>query len=235
MHAYSLSHLSDPTLLRDLTSLVARDRATTARLLAHLAEVDVRRLYLPAAYPSMYAYCVRELRLSEDAACKRITAARVARQFPAIFQALAEGRLHLSAVVLLAPCLTPGNADGLLAAASHRTRSEIEELLARRFPRSETMGLVEVLPASPLRTEELSAPGRIEVPGPARVEAFTSQHAPAHVPPAAKVTPVAPARFLLQFTIGGDTREKLRHAQELLERHCDVLQPWGRPAASTPG
>src|SRR5438552_8405873 len=64
---YSLSHLSDRALLRDLAALVAHDRATTARLLAHLAEVDERRLYLPAAYPSMFAYCVHELRLSEDA------------------------------------------------------------------------------------------------------------------------------------------------------------------------
>ena len=49
---YSLSHLSDHVLLRDLTALVSEDRATTARLLAHLAEVDARRLYLPAGYPS---------------------------------------------------------------------------------------------------------------------------------------------------------------------------------------
>jgi hypothetical protein len=30
------------------------------------------------------------------------------------------------------------------------------------------------------------------------------------------VTPVAPERFLLQLTIGRETQEKLRHAQELL-------------------
>src|SRR3972149_4403706 len=110
---YFLSHLSDHTLLRDLASLVARDRATTARLLAHLAEVDARKLYLPAAYPSLYAYCVGELGLCEQAAFKRIRAARTARQFPTIFAAVADGRLHLSAVLLLAPYLTPDNAAGL--------------------------------------------------------------------------------------------------------------------------
>src|SRR2546425_5644221 len=162
MRAYSVSHLSDPELLRGLASLVAQDRVTTATLLAHLAEVDARRLYLPAAYPSLYAYCVHELRLSEDAAYKRIQAARAARQFPVIFGALADGRLHLSAVVQLAPYLTPENASDLLAAATHKTKAEIEELLARRFPRPETMALVQALPASPPRTDELSAPGRIE-------------------------------------------------------------------------
>jgi len=54
MKSYRLSHLADQTLLRDLATLVAQDRALTADLLAHLAEVDARRLYLPAAYPSMY-------------------------------------------------------------------------------------------------------------------------------------------------------------------------------------
>jgi len=45
MKSYCLSHLSDYVLLRDLASLAARDRTTTAALLAHIAEVDVRRLY----------------------------------------------------------------------------------------------------------------------------------------------------------------------------------------------
>src|SRR6266487_924932 len=166
MRAYSLSHLSDPELLRGLASLVAQDRVTTATLLAHLAEVDARRLYLPAAYPSMYAYCVHELYLSEDAAYKRITAARAARRFPAIFSALADGRLHLSAVVLLAPYLSLESVDELLAAAAHKTKAEIEELLARRFPRSETMGLVAALAAPRPRTDELSVLERIEAPGP---------------------------------------------------------------------
>ena len=43
MNAYTLSHLSDSVLLRQLTALIARDRATTAALLAHIAEVDDRK------------------------------------------------------------------------------------------------------------------------------------------------------------------------------------------------
>ena len=83
MNDYSLAHLSDGVLLRDLAVLVSQDRATTASLLAHIAEVDARRLYVPAAYPSMYSYCVHELGLSEEAAFKRIHAARAARSRPA--------------------------------------------------------------------------------------------------------------------------------------------------------
>ncbi len=215
MSTYSLSHLSDPTLLRGLAALVARDRATTAALLAHLAEVDARRLYLPAAYPSMYAYCVGELRMSEDAACKRIRVARAARQFPALFAALADGRVNVSAVVLLAPHLTGDTTEELLAAAAHKTKSEVEQLLAQRFPRPELPTVLEAIgpglsPASfpPLtpglatgtpETVASSAPGRMDVPL-----------------PQTRVAPLSRERFALQLTIGQGTHEKLRYAQALL-------------------
>src|SRR6267142_3587633 len=208
MRAYSLSHLSDPELHRGLASLVAQDRATTAALLAHIAEVDARRLYLPAAYPSMFAYCVHELRLSEDAACKRIQAARAARKFPAIFEALADGRLHLGAIVLLAPYLTPENSEDLLAKAAHRTKSDIEELLGTRFPRSEAMGLVVAIPASLPRADGQHAPGHIDFE--------TPQLAPGRVGTRSKPTAAAPERFLLEVTIGRSTQEMLRYAQDLL-------------------
>ena len=128
MRTYELSHVNDAVLLRDLDALVSQERGVLAKVLAHLGEVDARRLYLPAGYPSMYEYCLRKLGWSEQAALKRLRAARTAREFPVIFDALAAGRLHLTAVVLLAPHLTAENAEDLLAAAAHRTKAEIEEL-----------------------------------------------------------------------------------------------------------
>jgi hypothetical protein len=195
---YSLTHLSDGVLLRELNHLVSQERGTTAALLAHMAEVDARRLYLPAAYPSMFAYCVGELRLSEDSAFKRIQVARAGRRFPALFEALAEGRLHLSAAVLLAPHLGDESVDDLIAAASHKRKSEIEELLAERFPRPDVPARVlAIAPAA-------SAP---------------CQLAPGQVPASAgrgSVTPLSPQAFAIQFTISRDTKDKLRHAQALL-------------------
>src|SRR5437867_8464136 len=207
VNPYALSHLSDGALVRGLSALVARERTTTATLLAHLAEVDARRLYLPAAYPSMYAYCVQELRLSEDAAYKHIQAARAARQFPVLFAALADGRLHLSAVVMLAPHLTEETADDLLSAAAHKSKFEIEQLLAERFPR----------PELPARVEAISAPSAYSVPlAPRPVEAPT-QHAPGRVEVSSQrplVTALPAERFGLQLTMSQSTHDKLRYAQE---------------------
>ena len=232
MNRYSLTHIPDPALLRELRTLVAQDRATTALLLAHLAEVDARRLYAPAGHPSMFAYCVAELRLSEDAAFKRIRAARVARQYPGVFTMLADGRLHLSAVVMLAAHLTPENAEGLMAGAAHQSRGGIEQLLAERFPRLDRPDRIEDLVLSP--NVGLSAPGRIGPPdaqpslkpvgfldgqlAPGPVGATEAQLAPGPVAPPARpgVAQLAPGRYAFQFTGSQGTFEKLRYAQALL-------------------
>jgi len=86
-----VDHLSDAVLLRDLGALLERERSTTAELLAHIAEVDLRRLYVPEGYPSMFEYCVGELaplrrrRLQAHHGC---TCGR--RRFPVLFEAVAK-------------------------------------------------------------------------------------------------------------------------------------------------
>src|SRR4249919_3749722 len=121
MKRIPISRLSNDALVRELDESVARDCPHTARQVALIAEVEKRRLYAPAGYPSMYAYCVGRLHLSEDAAYKRIKAARAARKCPAVLAAMAEGRVHLTGVVLLRPHLTAANAEELLRAATHKS------------------------------------------------------------------------------------------------------------------
>jgi 5-methylcytosine-specific restriction endonuclease McrA len=207
MGDYSLSHLSDQTLLHNLAALVARDRVTTAELLAHIAEVDARRLWVPAGHSSMQAYCVEELHLSEDSARRRIHAANTARRVPAMLPALADGRLNLSAVIQLAPWISPQNADELIGAASHKPKSEIEQLIADRFPRLDVPSAVQAVgEAIPVTSsEQKCALERILV---------KSERDPAGLP--AKIEPLAPERHALQCTIAQSTRDKLRFIQELL-------------------
>jgi hypothetical protein len=222
MRASRLEHLSDTDLLRGLRELVGRERAATAALLAHIAEFDARRLYLPAGFASTFDYCVRELGLSEDAAYKRIQAARAGRECPGIYEVLADGRVHLTAVVRLAPHLTPENADELLGAAAGKTKSEIEEWLAGRFPRTDLLPLVEALPAAGSEFRQL-------VPEPVEDPARHTQLVPEPVrsAPAGSVNPQAAKRFALHVTIDQATRDQLRQAQELLSHRIpsgDVAQ-----------
>jgi len=69
-------YLSDHALGRELTAAIAREDVSTAVVLDHIAEYDERRLYRDAGFPSMFAYCVEALHRSEEAAYKRIRAAR---------------------------------------------------------------------------------------------------------------------------------------------------------------
>src|SRR5262245_35613218 len=159
----NLTHLSDDVLSRELSEHVARERRSTATVLAYIAEFDARRLYVPAGYASMHAYCVEGLHLSDDSAYKRIQAARACRRFPALSGAVEEGRLHLAAVCLLAPHLKPENAEELIRVATHRRKSEIEEFLARQFPSKEIPAVVCSVRALPSRPSAQLAPGQVGI------------------------------------------------------------------------
>src|SRR5262245_50581012 len=137
MSAYRLTHLSDAIVRRDLISYSSRDRKLTAILLAHIAEFDARKLFVPDGYPSMFMYSVGELGLSDHDAFLRIRVARTARKFPIIFEYLEDGRLNITSVMLLRPYLGRASAEELLAAAIGKRKSEIQILLAERFPRAD--------------------------------------------------------------------------------------------------
>ncbi|HUQ07188.1 MAG TPA: hypothetical protein VM261_32075 [Kofleriaceae bacterium] len=201
--AYVLDHMSNEKLLRELGSLVAADREATALLLAHLGEVDARTLYRPLAYSTMHEYCVCALRMSEDSAYKRVRAARAARRFPQLFDAIADGRLHLSGVAVLAPHLTDENVDALIAEATHRRKRDIEIIAARLAPRPDVPDAI--LPLSPAAETAPGDGARESAPGP-------------NGDPPARVLPLAPERFGLQVTIDQETRDKLERAKALM-RH----------------
>ena len=244
MSRYAYSHLPNGVLLKELAASISHNQSLTATMLGYLGEVDARKLYVPASYPSMFMYCVREHHMSEDMAYMRIKAARAARRFPAIFPALAEGRLHLTAVVLLAPHLTHGTVDELLAAATHKSIAEIRLLLAHRFPSADVPTRVEATGA-PAATSEIAQPPKSDNPplspvtaiptlepkspngqeqlvskpvGPAVAQDPITGAAPVSVPvpERPRVAPLSPGRFALQLTMGQDTHDLLREAQSLL-------------------
>ena len=59
----NLDRLSDDELLRSLDALVSHSRRVEAGLVAHIGEVERRRLYAREASPSMFAYCRARLHL----------------------------------------------------------------------------------------------------------------------------------------------------------------------------
>jgi hypothetical protein len=155
---WNLSGVSDSHLLRDLNGFVANGGRVDARVVAHLAEVEERRLHLKAAASSLFDYCLRCLGFSESEAFHRITAARLGRRFPVIFELLGARSIHLSALRVLRDHLTQENHRELLAAAAGKSKKEVEALVAALAPRPDVATLLRKLP---VRREAREAPREV--------------------------------------------------------------------------
>ena len=146
MEPKTLAAVPDDELLHRLAELLQQSRRVESEIVEHIAEVDGRRLFAREAAPSMFAYCTDVLHLSEAEAYLRITVARASRRHPVLLRYLAEGRLHLTGMALLAPHLTAENRDALLARAVHKSKREIEELVAEIAPRPDIPEQIRRLP-----------------------------------------------------------------------------------------
>lgn len=155
-----LHALADDELLLRLSALVRDVRRNEAALVAHLAEVDERRLYARSPVPSLFAYCTEVLHFSEPEACLRITVARASRRHPMLLAMLEDGRIHLSGVAVLAPHLTAENRDALLSGAVHRSKRHIEELVAGMAPRADVPDRIRRLPEQKASRQAAVLPGR---------------------------------------------------------------------------
>jgi 5-methylcytosine-specific restriction endonuclease McrA len=216
---HELIRFTDNALLGATSQLSAHDHRTTASLVAHLAEIDVRRLYLALGHPSMFAYVVETLHYSESAAYRRIQAARTARRFPRLFELMAEARLHLAAVCQLAPHLTDENFEELVGAASQRSKVELERWLEVRFA-----------PPLLVAAEPRLVPGRVVPDQPAAHELV-----PGRVPPVVPPIPVPPPAIaphvVLRLALPPAMEARLRYAQALLGHAVpggDPVEVFGR-------
>ncbi|MFH1724496.1 MAG: hypothetical protein ABII00_07730 [Elusimicrobiota bacterium] len=141
--------LPDETLLAQTKALAGRERAGVEKMLRRLAEVDRRRLYEGQGYPSLFAYCVRELRLCEPEAGRRVAACRAARKYPRAFRMLRKGTLHVRTLTLLAPHLCQANHRSLLAQAAGKSTRAVDRLLASLQGRPERLDRIRHLGPAP--------------------------------------------------------------------------------------
>jgi hypothetical protein len=223
--------LSDQDLLARLPLLAGREREGTVELVAHLAALDTRpAVYAAQGYGSLFGYCTQALRLSEDAACNRIEAARACRRFPVILDLLAAGEVTLTSIRLLGRHLTPANHQAVLAKASRRSRREIEALVAELAPRPDVPTSVRKLPTVTATPSGSATPAPVAT-SPEPAPAMAAWPAAFVLTPRPTARPIvqatAPGRYRVQFTIGPETHERLRRMQALLRREI----PDGDPAA----
>lgn len=215
MTTNQISFLSDEALLTETAKAVDLERSTTADILRLLMEVDRRRLYLGLGYSSMFAYCTRALKFSEQAAYDRITASRAARRFPEIVDGLAAGDLTLSSVNRMAPHLSDDDGSAIIAEARGLSTREVERLVANLHPAPSVPSSVRALPsvASAPTLEFAVAAPFVEAPA---LPTVATPPKPEKPTPRAIVAPIAPKRYLMRITISDATHSKLERLQALM-------------------
>jgi hypothetical protein len=233
------AELSDAELLAATRSLAGRSNHLLAALLTHLGEVEARGIHRTCACSSLYTYCIYELRFSEDEAFRRVAAARVVRRFPAVWDAVAAGELHLTGLLMLGPHLTEENLTEVLLRAKHRTKKEIARLVRQLDPLPEVPPRIEPLGPAPARVVP-SAPtweefvGSLrpvrELPSGERPRDWTenandieAETAPLAEPQsytllasAGLPVPLSPERYRVQFTAGQEYVALVEEARALL-------------------
>ena len=143
---YELEKLSDSDLLLKLAEVLKQSRRVESVLVAHIAEVDARRLFVSQASPSMHKYCTDVLHLSGAEAFLRITAARASRRHPALLKMLDDGRLHLSGLAMLAPISQTATAKISWLEQPTRPRAR-SKLVAEIAPKPDVAPSIRKLPA----------------------------------------------------------------------------------------
>jgi len=231
----TLAHLSDGELVMQVETLCAEGHRLTARLLVHLIEVEDRRLELKSAYASMTDFCRRHLRMSEGAAFRRTTGARLVRAFPQLLERIERGELSLSVLVLLRHHLTADTVDALVAEVAGKSERQVELLLARRAPRPDVPDLIELLGVQGSQAELPNAPaaaatategaavaagaggGSGDGAGATAADPSDADDASSVRPRMRGVEPLSVGRYRVQLTASASLCEKL-------ERACDLMR-----------
>ncbi len=124
-----LQGLSTEELSRSAEKLVSFQRRNEAALIANLVELSRRMGHLELGYESLFYYCVEHLHLGESSAWKRTQVVGVAGRFPQLLEHLAQGKVNLSVLSILARHLTEENVERLLEEAEGKTTRAAKEIV----------------------------------------------------------------------------------------------------------
>jgi hypothetical protein len=226
-----LESLSTQELDRSVAELVHVENRNVALVIAHLAELSRRKGDLKLGYPNLFVYCVKKLGLSEGSVALRIQVANVARRFPQVLAALAEGRISLSVAGRLAPHLSEENVEKLLSDCAGMTKRAVEEYLVRLKPQPIFEPSIRKLPNAGKRpkpraeSEERTSRAEEEKctpPSPGEGSPPLPVPSPLPSPPPAtppgRIVPATPGMCNFRFAANTDFRKKL-------ERLAEVLSP----------
>ena len=89
-------------VVEKLKQLVASERRITAEIIAHIQEIDQKKIFAQLGYPSLFAFLTEHIGYAAASAQRRIEAARLLSAVPEVKNEIKSGALNLSQVALVA-------------------------------------------------------------------------------------------------------------------------------------
>lgn len=153
------SHLSNAQLASTIKFKTETERRLTVEIIELLEEIDRRKLHLEMGYGSLMDYCVKELRYSESAAYRRISAMRLSRDVPQVKEALKEGAINLVTVSQVQSLFR--DQDGRDSAYTREEKIDLLKSLENTSKREAERIIAEELPLGlPKRDQIRAIPGQ---------------------------------------------------------------------------
>jgi hypothetical protein len=126
--------MTDQELLARARTLAHEERKIASQVIELLREIDRRRLHFEMGYPSLQAFCEKELGYSSGAAARRIASMRLVREMPETRQMLEEGRLSLETMQAVQihfnkEDLSKDEKKALVASVEGKSKREVERII----------------------------------------------------------------------------------------------------------
>ena len=145
MENISLKHYTNAELLAGLQILVSQERTLSLKVISFLREIRFRSLHLEMGYPSLFTFCIVELKYSEAAAYYRLNALDIVDELPEIKQAIETGELSMTTLSMVqSACkakkrktkikVSAEDKKSLLEKVKGKSKKQTEAILHQHFP-----------------------------------------------------------------------------------------------------
>ncbi len=132
----SLANLDDMALWLQTKAAAEQEKQCCAAVIAHIAELKKRKLFLLYACKSIFDYCCTVLGYSESKSYLRCQVAGACIRHPELLEDLAAGAISLCVAGKLASRLSEENKEQLLPACHGKTKHQAEVIIAAHLPES---------------------------------------------------------------------------------------------------
>ncbi len=126
----NFENIENRQLIEELVTLVKSEHDLVSGMVEYLAEIEVRKTYVPMGFSSLYDYCHKGLGLSRNKSFNRSKAARSIQFFPGLLPLLKNGDLSESVIGMISPKLTHANYDKVIKNVRGKSKRKAEMFMS---------------------------------------------------------------------------------------------------------